>query len=288
VFADVRPGARNLSARLAREQGFTLIEALVALAAGAIVMVALVTIMNVTLDQSEDSFSRLDATEGARVKLEQIVNELHSACIGNGVPPVQAGSTATQLIFLSQYGNAASVTPVEHVITLSSGTLTDATYAETSETPGIPPTYTFASTPTSTTTLLTNVSAAGSTPVFQYFPYGTVSNGSGGVYADPDGNDYEVLLDGVSDVPNQTPAVVAPADDLVTTAAPSLSATNAATVAEVEVTLSVGPSLDPQESTQLADAPLTDGSLTVQDSAVFRLTDPANHVGTGAVFTPCD
>lgn len=284
------PFASDRRRALAQADGFTLIEMVLALSLASIVMVALVMMVNLVLDQSSNAFTNIDATENARVKLEQIENELHSACIGNEVAPVQADSTATQLSFISAFGNAASVTPVEHVIALSNGALTDTTYAETSETAGTPPTYTFSSSPSSTTTVLINVSQLQSpiTPVFQYFPYGEVWNGSG-YYEDPAGNPYEVLLDGNNYVPNTSPSYLAPADDLVTSTAPSLSASNAASVAEVEITLEVGPYVSPQESTDLPGAPLANnGDLTVQDSVVLRLTDPANHVGTGAEFGPCE
>ena len=65
-------------------------------------------------------FTKVDATQHARVAIEDLENELHSACIVDNVTPIQSGSSATSLQFVSQEGNGATLTPVEHLITYSS------------------------------------------------------------------------------------------------------------------------------------------------------------------------
>jgi hypothetical protein len=62
----------------------------------------------------------------------------------------------------------------------------------------------------------------------------------------------------------------------------SLSATQAASAAEVMISLIVGPAGASHENTNLANV-----GQTVNDSIVFRFTPSANHVGGGAVFQPC-
>ena len=95
-----------------REDGFTLIELVVAMAIAITVVIALAGIMIVTLRQTRGTLTRIDATRQARPALTQIENELHSACVGGAAVPIQAGSTPSKLIFLSYTGDAVSPTPV--------------------------------------------------------------------------------------------------------------------------------------------------------------------------------
>jgi hypothetical protein len=265
--------------RARAEQGFTLIELLMSILIGMVVLGALFTIQIVTLHQTTSLFSKVDATSHARVGVEGIENELHSACITDKVTPILTGSTATTLMFVSQYGTGASLTPVEHQVTFSSAarTLTDATYAETGVTTSSTgaPVYTFASTATSTRTVLSNVAQTGATPVFQYFAYQAPMNGAN-PYTDSAGNSYMMLLDGTSVVPG-TSVIPTPSPLAV-----PLSATSSPNAAEVMISMSVGPSGGTGENTNLSNS-----VDQVQDGVVLRLTPAANHAGSGAVFLPC-
>jgi Tfp pilus assembly protein PilW len=255
------------------EAGFTLVELLVAMVAGIIVMIALFTILDVTLTQTSRVFTITDSTQRARTALDLIEEELHSACLASGETPIQVNSSATSLIFLSQYGNAVNPTPVEHAITLSGGTLTDTTYAETG---GSAPNWTFSSTASGTTTLLQSAGQSGSTPVFQYFAYQEVPNGSGGYYSDSNGDPYEMLVDGANAVPGTSTVPAASPLSI------PLSTTTAASAAEVVITLSVGPNGGTGEKTNLSDA-----NTTETDAVVLRLTPDADHQGAGNTFLPC-
>jgi Tfp pilus assembly protein PilV len=268
------------------DSGMTLIELLVTMLAGMVILGALFTIQATTLHQTTRFFSKIDATQHARVGIEQIENELHSACITDNVTPVQTGSTSTTLTFVSQYGTAASLTPVEHVISWSStaGTVTDTTYAETGVTLNSSgqPVYTFSSTPSSSRTVLTNVSQSTSNgtavPIFQYFKYQVPTNTSGQAYTAPDGNSYEMLIDGTNAIPGTS---TVPAAQPLTT---PLSSSDAAATAEVMITMTVGPSGGTGENTHLTPG---DAADSVADGVVLRLTPAANEAGNGAVFLPC-
>src|ERR1700727_41806 len=96
------------------EDGFTLVELLVAMSAAIVVVIALSGIMVVTLHQTKGTLTRVDATRQARVAFTRVENELHSACVGGAAVPVQALSTPTKLIFLSYTGDAVSPIPVWH------------------------------------------------------------------------------------------------------------------------------------------------------------------------------
>lgn len=272
---------------LCAEEGFSLIELLVAILAGTIVMFALFDMQITVLHQTTRVFTKVDATQRARVAIEGIENELHSACIVDNATPVQPTSTPDVLAFTSVYGAGATLTPVEHVITYSSsaGTLTESTYAEVSETTNLEgqPVYTWATTPTTTRTVLTNISApvvSGTQTAFQYYEYSAVPNGSGGYYQNSAGEDYEMLLDGTNEVPGTT--TIPAASPLPAT--PSLGSTNASNTAEVVITVTVGASGATDENTNESAADYND---SVQDGVVLRLTPAANHAGDGNVFLPC-
>ena len=257
--------------RLHRQDGFTLVELLVVMLTATVIAGALFTILDVTLRQTTRTFTRVDATQRARTKLEALENELHSACVAANVAPIQAGSNGTTLNFLSYYGDVASPTPVWHSVVFSGGTVTDNSYGVSGTTPN----WTQGALQSSYT-LLNNVAQIGTTPPFQYFAYQEAPKGSGGYYTDGAGNPYMMLLDGTSSLPgtNTFPT----ASPLAT----PLSAANAALAAEVLINLSVGPTGGSQENTNLSDA-----KVSVTDSVILRLTPPANHVETGANFLPC-
>jgi prepilin-type N-terminal cleavage/methylation domain-containing protein len=276
---------------LRAEDGFTLIELVVTIAVASVVLAALFMISETTSTQTSLEFSRVDATSRTETAIENLENELHSACVADATP-ILAGSTATTLMFVSQYGSEAAVEPVEHVVTFnaSARTLTDAQYAETGYTTDSSgqTVYTFSSTPISgSTKTLTNVSQTGSTPVFQYFAFQEPLQSNGSPYEDSAGYPYMMLLDGTSDVPGTstipTPSPLADSS--------GLSSTNAANAAEVLITLSVGPQGYLGENTAEGAAQsafqATDSTDQISDGVVLRMTPPANFYGNGNVFLPC-
>ena len=275
----------RIAARARREQGYTLIELLVTMAAGLVVIAGLGTVLTVTLQQTTRTFTLTDATENARTALAHIENELHSACLTTGITPIEGGANGTQvsdandLVFVSVFGTSASPTPVEHKITYSAsnGTLTEYNYALTGG--NDPSTWTFSSTPSNPSgqRLLANVgpiynqSTNTNTPVFQYFAYEP--------YTDVNGNTDMMLMDGTSSIPG-TSSVSNP--DPLPTSPSGLSQTNAASTAEVMINLQVGATGGNMENTNLSNT--TD---PVTDAIVLRFTPPANSSGSGATFGPC-
>jgi len=164
------------------ESGFTLIELMVALVVGMIVLLVAFNMLDVSVQQTAQITERVDADQRGRHALETITQELHSSCVASAVAPIQSsdgshpGSDNSHLAFITQFGSAPSLTPDLHVISMAGGQITEAVYA------GIPGgaagTWTFATSPTRTGQLLSNVSPAlvGSPPVvqpaFQYYAYG--------------------------------------------------------------------------------------------------------------------
>lgn len=186
------------------ERGMTLIELVVAMAAGMIVFAGVTTTVVASLHQSTRVTRRVHATQEARMTVHRIVTELHSACVAAEVAPIQEESSGTVLSYVYQTGSAATLTPVVHKVSLSGTTLSTSTYQSIS---GSTPEWAFSTTPSSTSTLMTNVSAVSAgEPIFTYYRY-------------------------VNGQVSSTPLV----------AEPSLGAANAVVAVKVEIALKVTP-----------------------------------------------
>ncbi len=266
-----RPGARRIAGS---DDGVTLVELLIVVVTSIVVALALWAIQDLALRQTTRVFARVDATQNARYAMETIENRMHSACVSEGVIPIQSGSTATSLSFISKYGSAARLTPEKHLITLNTnGTLTDATYANTA---GTAPNWTFASTPSSTVTLVDNVAAMAGTPVFQYYAYGIARDSSGNAYVDAADNPYVMLLDGSSTLPGglrtstgaSVPVGTMPANSPSTLPVP-LSVANARIAAAVKIAMVVGAGGKLGTNTRYPQEP-----ISVSNTVVLRLTPP--------------
>ena len=256
---------------VASQGGFTLVELLVSMSIGLIVMVAVSGFMIFTLRQTQRTFTSVDATRQARTAMATIENELHSACV-NGDAPIQAPSDANNINFLSYTGGAANPTPVWHVLSFSSGQLTDSVYPAVYTATTTGHSWTMGTTRTSQTTLLTNVAQQpGSVPVFRYYAYTQAYTSGGNAYwYVPDGN-------------NITPGT----SSTVTNSALStpLTASLASTVVEVVVNLFVGPS-----GQNLTSSTLTSSFDPITDAISLRLTTPPDYVPSGsgsASYLPC-
>ena len=158
---------------LGDERGITLIELMIALAAGLFVMAALTLAMLVTIRETSRVTSHVEANQRSRVAMAKIVNQLHSACVAPQLAPVQKESTGSTLRFVHQVGSQVAPVPVMSEISLSGDTLSQADYEVAG---GAAPEWTFAATPFSTEELMTGVEPISeSTPLFRYYSY---SNGS--------------------------------------------------------------------------------------------------------------
>jgi hypothetical protein len=260
---------RRIGRRLAREEsGLTIIELLVVMIVAIITTLALFTFQDVALRQTTKVFARVDATQQARGAIEKIESRLHSACVADLVTPIQAGSDATNLWFISKYGSAASITPELHQVSITGGKLIDTTYAATG---GTAPTWTFATTGTDHL-LLDRVEAPGGV-AFRYYAYGVATDASSQPYQDAAGNDFVMLLDGQSTLPSgiktstgaSVPAGTMPANSPSAIATP-LTTASAATVSEVTIDLTVSPGGKLGQNVSSAT------KVSVSDSVVLRIT----------------
>lgn len=181
------------------EQGFTLLELIVAMFAAIIVVGGVLSVLEITLTQESRIANRTQANQIGRTAMSNIVDELHSACTGS--TPIQAPTVAESLQagpenlwFISAYGTPDSGKAelsevIEHDINWAKtgtsntgqtlGTLTDYQF----EGKGTPGSWTFpalgTATASKTRVLAKNVipppKIGTTSPVFQYFQYETNS-----------------------------------------------------------------------------------------------------------------
>jgi Tfp pilus assembly protein PilW len=166
------------------ERGTTLIEMLVAILTGLVVIGALFAILEVSLTQTVRIDDVTQANQLGRGAMTRIVDELHSACLGQGFAPVSEKSTERVLRFTTAYSESAVVpssAAAEHEIVWSQSgqALTDFTYPASS---GEGTAFVFPATPSPVKGTLVGEHITQSepepstkTPVFQYYKYGTAA-----------------------------------------------------------------------------------------------------------------
>jgi prepilin-type N-terminal cleavage/methylation domain-containing protein len=92
---------RRIRRLLHREDGFTLIESLVAIAAGSIVLAALVTLLTVTSRWSGDVQEAAVSQTEVRSAMDELARDLRQAYTGDAAVPAVSTMTATDLVFTS-------------------------------------------------------------------------------------------------------------------------------------------------------------------------------------------
>jgi len=172
---------------LADERGYTLIEMMMATAAGLVVAAATMAILVSAYKFMTNTADRVDANQQGRVAMERIVQLLDSSCVaGLGVSPVVGqgtsgpgpASSATSLTFYGALSDQVTIDPNEYVIFINSaGALELDTYAYAAGPQGA---WTFNSTPSQATLVARAAQVPGSSGLFSYYSY----NSSGALVAD--------------------------------------------------------------------------------------------------------
>ncbi len=179
---------RRLEQLAREEEGFSLVELMVALVMGVIVIGALVTILAVSVHETAAISNNVQSDRQSRTTMTKIVNELHSACLAPDFKPVRSPSNGSELRFVNAYSNqavipnaatSASEGAYEHRIKFetvaSKGRLVDSAYPSLSTSSW--PEFKFNETTPSKTSLLgESISQTGATPIFQYYKYAKAAN----------------------------------------------------------------------------------------------------------------
>jgi Tfp pilus assembly protein PilW len=184
---------------LASEHGFSMIELLVAMASATVVLAALATVLQVSLNQERRVNEVVNVNQSGRVAMSEMVEKLHSACTGRAATAIQVPSTtpvsplaklnATNLWLMTTYGTESGTEAAPKQVSLQDihwtetgttssgakvGTLTD--YSWNSLTNSQAPNYEFAelssAKATSTKIISPNVILPTSpAELFQYYKY---------------------------------------------------------------------------------------------------------------------
>ena len=151
------------------ERGTTLMELTVGLAAGAVIFLALTSLIIGSIHGTARVSARIDATQRARTTLTRLVEELHSACVAPQVVPIQEGSTGTLLSFIHQTGQGVAPVPIRSKVSLVGSTLMQEDFQSSG---GSAPKWKFQEKPFLAKQLMTNIApTAPSTSIFSYYGY---------------------------------------------------------------------------------------------------------------------
>jgi Tfp pilus assembly protein PilV len=185
-----------------REDGFSLMELLVAMVTGGVILTALMTVFLNGVQGTTNTQDRLDSQQRGRVAMDRVITLLSSqVCLDSATPPiVPVVSTDRSVTFYSDL-QGASNTPKKYTFTwdATAKTLTEYTYNGTGV---LPAKITWPASPSSTRQIATNVWPArndantADLPIFAYYRFeadGTVNlanpiAASGGIAA-IDGDD---------------------------------------------------------------------------------------------------
>lgn len=166
---------RDRLTRAQREEGFTLIELVVATTIGTIVILAAYMVLDRSVSLQAQVDNRSDALQRGRLTLELVTRQLRSqVCLGSATEPITSGQTNT-VSFYSDTSDG-SVNPIERKLTYDpvAKTMTEDRYLGT----GSYPDLTFPGYPNAPTTdriigtNLVPVKQAGvDQPIFNYFAW---------------------------------------------------------------------------------------------------------------------
>jgi len=96
------------------DDGFSLVEMLVALSTGLVITLALFGLLEMATRQTRLVTDKVQSDRIGRLMMSRIVGELHSACVTREAVPVYASSTENKLVFYNAYSEGAEVkTPSE-------------------------------------------------------------------------------------------------------------------------------------------------------------------------------
>ena len=210
--------------------------------AGMIVIIALFNLQIITLHQTTRVFTKVDATQHARVAIEDLENELHRRASSTTSPRFRPAAPPTSLHVHQPGGERSDADAVSSINGRSSTPVSrDADRQSVRgdghdhELIGVP-VYTFSDSAEQHADGADQCHPERNHPGLPVLRLPGADVQWLSPYTDASGNPYEMLLDGTSEVPGTS--TIPTAQPLSTS--PSLSSTNASNTAEVVTTVSVG------------------------------------------------
>jgi Tfp pilus assembly protein PilW len=153
-----------------REEGFTLVELLVAISLAMLVLVGTFTLVRTTMDLSGGVVRRTDALQRGRLAMDRVTRELRSQVCLDASTPAMISGTDTAVSFYADLGAPGGL-PARYALTLDPvaralvETRTDGTQLTAGGAITLP------AQPTRTINLLEDAAAPAAGPVFSYFAY---------------------------------------------------------------------------------------------------------------------
>ncbi|MEA2473761.1 MAG: hypothetical protein QOE06_1676 [Thermoleophilaceae bacterium] len=148
----------------------TLIELMVTLVVGSIILMAAFAMLDTSVTQTGKVTERVDATQRGRLALDEIARQLRSqVCPVHDTPAMVAG-TGSSITFYT-FMRAGEFRPERHAITwdATARTIVEQDYQPT----GLAGALVYPAAPTAARTLLADVVASGTDPIFDYFTWST-------------------------------------------------------------------------------------------------------------------
>jgi prepilin-type N-terminal cleavage/methylation domain-containing protein len=160
-----------MPARLAAEDGFTLVELLAALVVGTIVLFAAFGLLDTAVRLQAKSVDSLDATDRGRVGIDQISQDFASRiCLGDQPSLVSASDTGVEFYAsLAPESSAVRLVVQRRRLTVTPTGIREDLWTGSPPVapPALPPAST--TTPTRTRMIVTGIRQIGTTPVFRYY-----------------------------------------------------------------------------------------------------------------------
>jgi len=166
-----------MSARLADESGFTLVELLATLLVSTIVLFALFGLVDTATRQQSVATDRIDANDRGRAAIDVITAQLRSRVCISGVQGSLVAASDSQIEFFASLGLTPESATQSQTLVLQRRRLTyrpapnndvvEEVWVGSAPAPALPPAT--STTATRTRTLLTNVSLDGTTPFLRFY-----------------------------------------------------------------------------------------------------------------------
>lgn len=164
-----------MTARLADERGFTLVELLATIVVSTIVLFAMFGLVDAATRQQSLANDRIDANDRGRAAMDIISAQLRSRVCISGVQGSLVSASDSQIEFFASFGLTPESATQSQTLVLQRRRLTyrpansdviEETWVGTAPAPVLPPLA--ITTPTRTRTILSNVALDGTTPFFRY------------------------------------------------------------------------------------------------------------------------